>query len=262
MPTATASQPARWLIPTPAACPYPWAVAAALPDVLAPSAAHGPPLVAVYRPPRHLLLGPRDRRLPGIQAALRWLGDIGWPAYFRSTGGSAVVVDDGCLSLVAAWQGSDFVNWQRHFLWMGGILTRALGSVGVATRLGSPPPGAYCAGPYDLLWAPTGRKLAGIAQAVRQGAVLLGAILPLTQPPTTAIALLQEFYRVAGSPRPLRADAVTNLAGAGGPADPDTVTAALQAAWAECWQLEPDRLTAAEWAEAQRHVTAQDRAAP
>jgi len=157
----------------------------------------------------YVLLGPQDMRLPHPERGVAWLETQGLPAYVRVGGGSAVLLDDGCLSFFAAIRCRDIGRVDRNFHELTRPVRSALSALGAPVGFGRAP-GSYCEGPQDLV-TKGGRKLLGVAQAMRRGYALVSGMLLLTQDPSTTTALLQEFYRRAGSDRVLRAEAVTSL---------------------------------------------------
>jgi lipoate-protein ligase A len=141
---------------------------------------------------------------------VRWLEAQGLPVFQRIGGGAAVLLDDGCLSFFAAIPSRDLSRLDENFRTLTLPVRRALARLGVPAGFGRAP-GSFCEGPQDLVTA-RGRKIAGVAQALRRGYALVSGMVLVRQDPYEATAILQEFYRRAGSAVRLRASAVTSLA--------------------------------------------------
>lgn len=156
----------------------------------------------------YVLLGPKDRRLPTLERAVHWLRTQELPAVFRLGGGSAVLLDGGCLSFAVVRPSRDLTAWQGNFIQMTEGVLRGLRRLGLAVEFGEAP-GSYCPGAYDLLLE--GKKIAGIAQAIRGGYAMVSGMILVNQDPMATTTLLQEFYARAGDGRRLSPDAVTRL---------------------------------------------------
>ncbi len=156
----------------------------------------------------YVLLGPKDRRLPHLDEAVDWLNHQGYPVFMRIGGGSAVLLDDECLSFAVSEPCRDFTVWEANFRRMAAGVIDGLRHIGIDAGFGRAV-GSYCEGPYDLVAGK--RKIAGIAQAIRGGFALVSGMLLIRQDPEVTTRLLQEFYRRAGSDLVLDAEAVTAL---------------------------------------------------
>ncbi len=156
----------------------------------------------------YILLGPKDRRLPHLNSAVRWLNDQGYPVFMRIGGGSAVLLDEQCLSFAVSQPCHDFTVWEANFRSMSQGVIDGLRGLGINCDFGRAV-GSYCEGPYDLV--SDGRKIAGIAQAIRGGFALVSGMLLIRQDPLATTRLLQQFYSRAGSDLILDPNAVTAL---------------------------------------------------
>lgn len=156
----------------------------------------------------YVLLGPKDRRLPHLSDAVAWLNDKGYPVFMRIGGGSAVLLDEECLSFAVTKPCRDFTVWESNFKSMAEGVIDGLRGIGIEASFGRAV-GSYCEGPYDLV--AEGRKIAGIAQAIRGGFALVSGMLLIRQDPVSTTALLQAFYERAGSDLVLDPHAVTAL---------------------------------------------------
>ncbi|MCY0900109.1 MAG: lipoate--protein ligase family protein [Firmicutes bacterium] len=193
----------------------------------------------------YILLGPKDRRLPRLADAVRWLEALGYPVFMRIGGGSAVLLDRDCISFAVSQPCRDLTRWEHNFRTMSQGVIAALHQLGIPAEFGRAV-GSYCEGPYDLVVH--GRKIAGIAQAIRQGFALVSGMLLVQQDPLATTQLLQEFYQRAGSSIVLDPAAVTalnQLPGMTGLTTP-SVEAALVEGFSAYYQLTPQPLTTAE----------------
>ncbi|SMC02282.1 Lipoate-protein ligase A [Sulfobacillus thermosulfidooxidans DSM 9293] len=157
----------------------------------------------------YLLLGPKDRRLPFLDEALNWAQNQGYPVYMRVGGGSAVLLDRTCISFAVSRPCRDLTVWEQNFRDMTAPIIDGLRMLGIATQFGRAE-GSYCEGPYDLVTR-DGKKIAGIAQAIRGGSALVSGMILVQQDPVRTTEFIQEFYHRAGSQQILRADVVTAL---------------------------------------------------
>ncbi len=188
-----------------------WQVSPTLAETVAVAVAAGrvPETFCLRMNKPYVLLGPQDLRLPHPERGVAWLEAQGLPVYVRVGGGAAVLLDEGCLSFFGAVPCRDLSRLDSNFHELTRPVRRALAAIGAPVRFGRAE-GSYCEGPQDLV-TQGGRKLLGVAQALRQGYALVSGMLLLRQDPQRTTALLQEFYRRAGSDRVLKPEAVTSL---------------------------------------------------
>lgn len=168
-----------------------------------------PPTVVIRRQRPYALLGPRDRRLPHLAAGIKVFQAAGLPVFERIGGGSAVILDEGCISFGVARPCDDFTFIQRNFEELTEGVRRALALLGLEARFGEAP-GSFCPGPYDLMV--DGRKVAGVAQAIRGGFALVSGMVLVSQDPVRVTELLNRFYAAAGAAPELVPDNVATLA--------------------------------------------------
>lgn len=205
----------------------------------------GQPALLIRHQSPYWLLGPKDRRLPRLRESVAWLHDQGLAVYHRLGGGSAVLLDGGCLSFAVARPCRDLTTWRANFVELAAGVIRGLARLGIPAAFGEAAE-AYCPGPFDLLV--DGVKVAGIAQAIRGGYALVSGMLLVHQDPEAATALVNEFYRRAGSPTAYSPRAVGRLDALVPGLALDTVEAALVAGYAETTALVERPFSAAEWA--------------
>lgn len=226
--------------------PLLWRLSPTLAETVALAVAEGraPKTFCLRMNTPYVLLGPQDLRLPHPEEGVAWLESRGLPVYVRVGGGAAVLLDEGCLSFFGAVPCRDITRLDANFRDLTRPVRHALAALGVPVRFGRAP-GSYCEGPQDLVTT-GGRKLLGVAQALRQGYALVSGMLLVTQDPVPTTAVLQEFYRRAGSDRILRPEAVTSLAAElGGAVDLQVVKQEIQRQVALVgWSGVPSPLTA------------------
>ncbi len=203
----------------------------------------GIPALVVRRQDPYMLLGPQDRRLPMLAQAIGWLADQGLPVFFRVGGGSAVLLDEGCLSFAVIRPCRDLTQWRQNFHDLTAGVLRGLSALGVAAHFGQAD-GAYCPGPFDLV-TDAGRKIAGVAQAIRGGFAMVGGMLLVHQDAEHATGLVQDFYRRAGRQVAYRADAVARL-DAIVPVDIDRVQDAIITGFGQISRLQASTVTPTE----------------
>ncbi len=170
-------------------------------------------------------------------------------ARLRIGGGSAVLLDEGTLSFGAARPCRDLTTLVRNFHDLAAGAVAALRRLGLPAEFGAAP-GSYCEGPYDIVVR--GQKVAGVAQAIRQGFTLVSGMLVVQQDPVAITDRIQRLYQDAGSAKQLSASAVTSLDRLlGRVPSTDELVAALAAGYAETLSLEPDDVRPEEWARAE-----------
>jgi len=240
------------------------ALSPVLAETIAETVARGeaPPTLLLRWQHPHVLLGPADRRLPALERGAAWLERRGLPVYMRISGGSAVLLDESCLSFAVAIPCRDLTRLRENYETLLAGLIDALASLGVPAAFGEAP-GSYCPGPYDLLLA-DGRKIAGVAQALRRGFAEVGGMLLIDQDPVETVAVLEGFYAQAGGPRRFDPHSVTSLAAVlGRPVSREEVGAAVVAAYRARVDMIPGALTPAEFARARAlHAVRRIRALP
>jgi len=208
-----------------------------------------PPTVIIRRQRPYALLGPRDRRLPHLAAGIAVLQAAGLPVYERISGGSAVILDEDCVSFAVMQPCRDRTMIQHNFTALTEGVRRGLARLGLEAVFGEAP-GSFCPGPYDLMV--DGRKVAGVAQALRSGFALVSGMVLVSQDPAPVTRLLNRFYAAAGGSADLVPDYVAPLAQVlGRPILLDEVEDALTQGFGEVYPLVPSQLTPDEWQRAQ-----------
>ena len=224
------------------------ALSPVLPEVVSKTAAERDEwVVIVRRQSPYVLLGPKDQRLRHLSDAVAWLQSLGYPVFVRIGGGSAVLLDATCLSFGVARPCRDLTVWEKNFRELSAGTIRGLQGLGIPAEFGRAV-GSYCEGPFDLV--ANGKKIAGIAQAIRQGFSLVSGMVLVHQDPIHTTEVLQEFYERAGSDLRLDPRAVTAINQLPGQSAVtlDRVQRALVSGYQELYDLRPEPLTASEWA--------------
>lgn len=227
------------------------ALSPVLPEVVArTAAARNEWVVIVRRQDPYALLGPKDRRLPHLSDAVAWLKSLGYPVFVRIGGGSAVLLDRTCLSFGVARPCRDLTIWERNFRELAEGTLTGLQGLGIPAEFGRAV-GSYCEGPFDLVVG--GKKIAGIAQAIRQGFALVSGMILVKQDPIETTQVLQEFYERAGSDLRLDDKAVTalNQLASHSSISLDDVQKAVVSGHQALYDLRSEPLTPAEWQLAQ-----------
>jgi octanoyl-[GcvH]:protein N-octanoyltransferase len=222
-------------------------------EAVAETSAMGRPAILIRRQLPYILLGPQDRRLPTIREAVAWAEAAGYPTYMRIGGGSAVLLDDHCLSFGVARPCRDLTTLERNYRELAGPVVEALRDLGVPAVFGAAA-GSFCEGPWDIV--ADGVKVAGIAQAIRGGYTLVSGMILLDQDPVATTAVIQEIYRRAGSRTRLNPDAVSNVRRLTGRlVTHEEMTRALYQAFSRHFALEVDVMSETEWARAATLIT-------
>ncbi|HEY8449819.1 MAG TPA: lipoate--protein ligase family protein [Bacillota bacterium] len=227
-----------------------------LAETVAEAVARGeqPPTVLLRWQHPYVLLGPIDTRLPRLEAGVAWLEARGLPVFARISGGSAVLLDDACLSFAVAVPCRDLTALRRNYEQLAAGVIEGLAALGVEAAFAEVA-GTYCPGPYDL--AVGGRKIAGLSQALRRGFAEVGGMILVSQPPERAVAILEGFYAAAGSPKRFAVDRLTNLEQLlGRPVSRREVAQAIAGAYARRLQLQPGELSVRERARARALLAA------
>lgn len=234
-----ATAPAEWLELSPVMAE---AVAGAV------GAGESPPTVIIRRQNPYALLGPQDARLPQLDKGLAALQAAGLPVYERIAGGSAVILDDDCVSFAVAKPCRDLTSIHRNFRELSAGVIEAVAELGAIAEFGAAP-GSFCEGGYDLVV--DGRKIAGIAQALRRGFTLVSGMLLVNQDPKPVTDVLNRFYDAAGESKGLIPDNVVHLSDLlGRMLTVEEVEDALRVGFDRVHGLEVGRPTEAELAEA------------
>ncbi|MDG5821147.1 lipoate--protein ligase family protein [Natronococcus sp. A-GB7] len=191
-------------------------------------AADGERAVRVWTPHRQVAFGRRDSRLEGYDRAREAARERAFPPIERSVGGRAVAYDgETTLAFARAEPIADFRRGtDERYERLTANVADALEKLGVGLERGEPDD-SFCPGAHSLSTVDGNgrRKIAGIAQRVRQDAALVSGILVVDNREELARAL----EAVYGSLEvPLEPENVGSVAAAGGPSDPERIARVLE----------------------------------
>lgn len=196
-------------------------------------ASAGEPAVHVWRPHRQVAFGRRDRRLEGYDLAHDRAREHGFPPVERDVGGRAVAYDGTTtLAFARAEPVADFRRGtDERYDRIASALERALESLpGDLQPVRDEPDASFCPGTHSLSLATADghpRKVAGVAQRVRQDAAVVAGIL-LVDGRAELAGVLEPVYEALDVP--FDPETVGTVADAGGPAAPSVVRGSLEAA--------------------------------
>ncbi|OLZ42043.1 lipoate--protein ligase [Natrinema saccharevitans] len=194
------------------------------------SAADDEPAVRVWVPHRQVAFGRRDAEREGYDRAREAADDRGFPPIERSVGGRAVAYDgETTLAFARAEPVEEYRRGTTdRYERATAAVERALEGLGCDAVRGEPDD-AFCPGTHSLSAADGTeggrRKLVGIAQRVRQDAALVAGVVLVANRSALADVLEGVYDALDLSLEPASVGTVT---GAGGPADPGPVRAALE----------------------------------
>jgi len=206
----------------------PEADAEATAELLERTGESGEPGLRVWRPHRQVAFGRRDANAEGYERARRVARKHGFEPIERSVGGRAVAYTGTTLAVAHAVPIADLRRGldERYEKAVEQLRT-ALASLGVDAEPGEPP-NSFCPGTHSL--RVEGRKIAGVAQRVKQDAALVAAVVVVDDHRETA-GVLAPVYDALGVP--FDPETVGSVASSGGPADPATVARAIEDAVVE-----------------------------
>lgn len=187
----------------------------------------GEAALRVWRPHRQVAFGRRDAIASGYQRAREIAAAHAFPPVERDVGGRAVAYPGTAIAVAHAVPVDDLrVGIGDRYAEMSETLQRALWRLGAPVQRGEPPD-AFCPGAHSLSWQ---GKVAGLAQHVKRGVALVGAVV-LVREHDAVGAVLEPVYEALG----LRLDpkSVGSLDRAGGRDDPDAVRDAIESAFVD-----------------------------
>jgi octanoyl-[GcvH]:protein N-octanoyltransferase len=155
------------------------------------------PLLHVWRHKKAFVLGLRDRMLPRVRDAVRWLEERGYAVAVRHSGGAAVPLDEGVVnvSLILPKEPGR-TDLHADFTRMADLLKAAVAPYAANVAAGEIA-GAYCPGAYDL--SVGGRKFCGISQRRLARAQIVQAFVNVAGAGFLRAQTARQFYeRAAG----------------------------------------------------------------
>jgi octanoyl-[GcvH]:protein N-octanoyltransferase len=154
------------------------------------------PMARIWRHPKAMVLGLRDRRLPYAAEAIDKLRRDGISVGVRNSGGAAVPLDPGVVnvSLIFPYTAGGKMDFHKEFRLMAGLIGDSIKEWSGESRSGEVR-GAYCPGEYDL--GIDGRKFCGIAQRRQLKAYVVSAFIVVDGSGAERGKRAQAFYREA-----------------------------------------------------------------
>ena len=154
----------------------------------------------IWQPVPALALTRLDARRPGADAAAAAAAAAGLPTVQRLSGGHAVVLGPGALSLGLAEPAATFEGTGERYARVGDAIVEALATFGVHAEQGGLD-GEWCPGAWSIRSG--GVKLAGLAQRIVKGGAWIEAVIELAPDPL-ARRMLPEVYAALDLPLDLR----------------------------------------------------------
>jgi len=192
-------------------------------ELLARTGETGEPALRVWRPHRQVAFGRRDANAEGYERARRAARERGFEPIERSVGGRAVAYTGTTLAVAHARPIDDMRRGlDERYDEAVEQLRAALSSLDVDAEPGEPP-NSFCPGTHSL--QADGRKIAGVAQRVKQEAALVASVVVVDDRSEIA-DVLAGVYDALGVP--FDPETVGSVARAGGPDDPETVARAIE----------------------------------
>jgi len=186
------------------------------------------PAVRVWCPHRQVAFGRRDAIESGYDRARETARERGFPPVEREVGGRAVAYTGSTVAFVRAVPIDDpRRGLDARYDAAAADVQEALADLGVDATEGEPPE-SFCPGAHSLqTTAPDGRarKLAGLAQRVRDDAAVVAGVLLVVDHEAIA-AVLEPVYDVLGVD--VDPGTVGSVARAGENSDPDAAVMALE----------------------------------
>lgn len=183
--------------------------------------------VRVWRPHRQVAFGRRDAATDGYERAQEAARERDFPTVEREVGGRAVAFTGTTVAFARATPVADpRSGLGERYDAATRDLRAALADLGIAAEPGEPPD-AFCPGSHSL--QATGgdgqsRKIAGLAQRVRQRTALVAGLVLVADHDAVAAVLTPVYDALAV---PFDPDAVGSVARAGGVGDPTAVVEAI-----------------------------------
>lgn len=197
-----------------------------------------PPVLHLWSHPGGVALGLRDSKLPRAAQAMEELERRGIRTAVRHSGGAAVPLDAGIVSVSLLLPKSPGkLDFHDDFRLLASLITEAVAEShpqAAALIRAEEVAGSYCPGDFDLSIG--GRKFCGIAQRRQSSAYFVHAFVVVSGPGLARGELIRSFYEDASAgdasldyPR-VRPETIAALGELGGPDSAAGFTAALRQA--------------------------------
>ncbi|MCU9613346.1 lipoate--protein ligase family protein [Caldibacillus lycopersici] len=149
-----------------------------------------------------VILGIQDVRLPHLQDGIQWLGQQGYDYIVRTSGGLAVLVDEGVLNITLIFpeneKGIDINRGYEAMYQFVQMMFADLTNKIEAREIH----GSYCPGSYDL--SIDGKKFAGISQRRVKKGVAVQIYLCVSGSGSKRAEIIREFYQRALQKEPTK----------------------------------------------------------
>jgi octanoyl-[GcvH]:protein N-octanoyltransferase len=186
------------------------ATAVAFDDVLAAEVGRGdsPPTLRIWQNGR-ALVAPRWRIDGTDGGAVMDRNGAEWPICGRSSGGATVAHGPGTLNVSIILPLGAYSIADGFSLWIGLLATALRSAYGIEIEAAIVE-GAFCSGRYDASVA--GRKLAGVSQGRRRGAMLVHGTILASVDARVYVGLIEAAERILGIPNRYEPDRIVSLA--------------------------------------------------
>ena len=155
----------------------------------------GTSLLHIWRHPHAIVLGLRDRRLPGAEQAMKRLRNEGWSVCVRPSGGAAVALDSGVVNLsFIVPNRTRRLEIHDDFKVMASFIREAVRPWSSEAYAGEIE-GSFCPGDYDI--SIEGRKFCGIAQRRQAKATIITAFVLVEGSGRDRADSVRSFYEEA-----------------------------------------------------------------
>ena len=142
-----------------------------------------------------VVLGIQDTKLPFLQEGIHYLGQQGYQAIVRNSGGLAVVLDKGVLNISLIFpEAEKGIDINRGYDVMWQLIQNMFADYPYVIEAREII-GSYCPGSYDLSIG--GKKFAGISQRRLRRGVAVQIYLCVNGSGKLRAELVREFYRLA-----------------------------------------------------------------
>lgn len=197
-----------------------------------------PDVLRIARPGPAVAFGKRDVISPAYEAAVAAARAEGFEAVERLPGGRAAVFHEDTVSIAHAIRDENpREGVTRRFEDTAGLMARAFGRLGVDARVGEVA-GEYCPGEHSVN-ARGERKLMGLGQRVVAGGAHLGAVVVVAGEHRIRTVLEPVYAALDLAWKP---EATGSLAGEAPASGWNGAVAAIEAEYAERYDLQPAKL--------------------
>jgi len=168
----------------------------AVDDALATSVGNeeAPLTFRLWQHEQSVILGIPDSRLPFIEHGISFLLEEGYRPIIRSSGGLAVVLDDGVLNLSMILPNAKSISinvaYQLMYNFIQQLFSAYTSDIQAYEIIGS-----YCPGDFDL--SINGKKFAGISQRRVRNGVAIQIYIDISGASQKKASLIKRFYEIS-----------------------------------------------------------------